>query len=166
MNNVRLKSVNKSTTSTRLRSDMTDDTSSINDKFFDALGYDNDSFGLDDENDDDDDDRSSSCFYDTATSRHQSEIESVINSPLCSPRNLDQTASPEAFLSDSCFHIPEEDKQNESEIINDSKIERICKNLVENIDIRIENDSERADEKEDEGPDAELETPWSFWIDR
>ena len=103
---------------------------------------------------DDDDDRSS-CFFDTATSRHQSEISdySVINSPL-SPRQIK--------LSD-CFDEFDEQKMKVTLAKSVNKRDEL-KDRPSLVKIEISECNEDVDDEDQ--TDAELETPWSWWIDK
>jgi hypothetical protein len=143
------------------------------DKFFDAI--DNSLLGLsekevtEEEEEDCEDDRAS-CFFDTATSRHQSEISdySAINSPL-SPRQI--------MLSDCFDETDGKDLSNASTVIPllttsvpvvDEQVPTPTQSSIK-IEISDTDSSENIEEQkpsEENEVDPELETPWTFWIDR
>lgn len=88
--------------------------------------------------DSDEDDDSKQYFFDTTTSRHSSELNSSHNMPQAQPL-------PKIVINDTCDSKDINNKENSK--LNSSE------NSVES-------------EEDDDCEDAELETPWSFWIDR
>lgn len=105
--------------------------------------------------DDDDDDRP--CFFDTTTSRHASEMSdcSVIG-------NLPRFNKP-SIAYDDIFEPSSASNSNGSRLLgyngsNDN-----------NVHLNKENDLDKnciADDDDEDVKDVELETAWSFWIDR
>lgn len=92
------------------------------------------------EADSDKDDDSKQYFFDTTTSRHSSELNSSHNIPQAQ-------SLPKIVINDTCDNKDINSKEDSSNKLN----------LAENS-VEIEDD--------DDCEDAELETPWSFWIDR
>lgn len=145
------------------------DENDLDEKFFDAV--DNSTVGLIRRDDsvtveDEEDDRAS-CFFDTVTSRHQSESNSNMNTPL-SPRQFHLSTS------ENCFDELDETSQVEaaSSTTQEQPISRYrvevtsCDDTSKPFDTHLESIADEEDDDDSDQTDAELETPWSFWIDR
>lgn len=134
------------------------------DSFYDAIDPDGSELKINvntyktcDENelDEADDDENKLYFFDTVTSRHTSD--SSLFSPL-SPKNLN-------FKSSNHFEDIEFANNNNSKksnVINDNL--KINDNVIEEVNEQTEQNIQEEEDEDD--IDAELETAWSFWIDR
>lgn len=108
---------------------------------------------LDEDDDDDveiDDDEKSLVFFDTSTSRHASEI-STNDQTLSNLGKKKKTKSTNTINEDD---VKQEAKNDE----NTSKTTTSANNEI--VTVKVE------DNDDDDEADAELETAWSFWVDR